>query len=97
MECGVLAQFIAGHGNQESLELIEHLTGLLVIGFQAVLYVRIKIVEDLGLRSRHFLRDLCRVLLLQNLESSINLFSSRALVKDSADLPFEVEPILNRA
>src|SRR5699024_7226006 len=97
MEGRVISQIIAGHGNQESLELIQHLAGLFIIRLQAVLHMRIKIIEDLGLRSRHFLCDLCGVLLLQNLESSINLFSSRALVKDSADLSFEVEPVFNSA
>src|SRR5699024_5815328 len=97
MEGRVISQIIAGHGNQESLELIQHLAGLFIIRLQAVLHMRIKIIEDLSLRSRHLFRDLCGVLLLQNLESSINLFSSRALVKDSADLSFEVEPVFNRA
>src|SRR5699024_5791647 len=68
-----------------------------VIDVMTVCHIRLKIVEDLILRFRHIFRDLFGLLLLQNLESSINLFSSRALVKDSADLSFEVEPVFNRA
>ena len=49
LEGGVIVQLVLGDGEQQALELVEHLAGLRVVGLEAVLDVRVEVVEDLGL------------------------------------------------
>ena len=86
-----------GHRQQQTFELVEHLTGLRVVGLETVLDVRVEVVEDLCLRSCHLRADLRGVLLLELLEGSIDVGVAAGVAEDLVDRLLEVETVLDGA
>ena len=96
-EVSTVSELPLGHRQQQTFELVEHLTGLRVVGLETVLDVRIEVVEDLGLCSCHFRADLRGVLLLELLEGSIDVGVAAGIAEDLVDRLLEVETVLDGA
>ncbi len=67
------SELVLGDGQQQALELVQHLAGLGIVGLQAILHVRVEVVEDFRLRAGHLGRDVVGVLCVQCFEGSSDI------------------------
>ena len=97
LEGGDIVQLVLGQGQEQPLELVEHLAGLGVVRLESVLNVGVEVVEHLGLGACHLLGDFALELFLQVIEGVLYVLGGLAAVQDVGNRLLKVEPIFDLA